>query len=102
MNIMSKEIKINIVLDNARIHHAKIVEKTCQILNIILIYLHLYCPDLNTIEDIWREIKSELYKSEYLNLNELILLFEDNFYRIVDSLSFYENWINKFIGINIW
>ena len=39
------------------------------ILNIRLIYLPPYCPDQNTIEDVWCKIKSKLYKSKYLNLN---------------------------------
>jgi transposase len=46
MEINSKEKRINIILDNARIHHAKIVEKACEILNINLIFLKPYCPDL--------------------------------------------------------
>ena len=32
-------------------YHAKIVEKACEILNIKLIFLQPYCPDLNPIED---------------------------------------------------
>lgn len=102
INIMSKEKRMNLILDNARIHHAKIVKKVCQILNIRLIYLPPYCPDLNTIEDVWRKIKLELYKSKYSNLNEIIYLFKEKFYENVDSLSFYENWVNEFIGTNIW
>ena len=100
--INSKEKKINIILDNARIHHAKIVEKACEILNINLIFLKPYCPDLNPIEDVWRKIKSKVYKSMYKNLNELIKIFEDEFYKIVDLTSFYTNWVNEYLGINIW
>lgn len=99
--ITSKEKKINIILDNARIHHAKIVEKACKILNINLIFLEPYCPDLNPIEDVWRKIKSKIYKSLYSNLNELILLFSEEYYEIIDSTSFYENWVHKYLGINI-
>ena len=100
--INSKEKRINIILDNARIHHAKIVEKACEILNINLIFLKPYCPDLNPIEDVWRKIKSKVYKSMYKNLNELIKIFEDEFYKIVDLTSFYTNWVNEYLGINIW
>ena len=64
-DINSKEKRINLILDNARIHHAKIVEKVCEILNINLIFLQPYCPDLNPIEDVWRKIKSKIYKSIY-------------------------------------
>ena len=99
--INSKEKKINIILDNARIHHAKIVEKACEILNINLIFLQLYCTDLNPIEDVWRKIKSTIYKSIYENLNELIEIFKREYYKIVDLTSFYKNWVKEYLGINI-
>ncbi|MDE4078744.1 transposase [Methanosphaera sp. Vir-13MRS] len=102
MEINSKEKRINIILDNARIHHAKIVEKACEILNINLIFLKPYCPDLNPIEDVWRKIKSKIYKSMYENLNKLIEIFEDEFYKIVHLTSFYTKWVNEYLGINIW
>ena len=100
--INSKEKRINLVLDNARIQHAKIVEKACEILNINLIFLQPYCPDLNPIEDVWRKIKSKIYKSIYENLNELIEIFKEEYYKIVDLTSFYENWANKYLSTNIW
>ncbi|WP_407422129.1 transposase [Methanobrevibacter sp.] len=34
-------------------------------MNINLIFLQPYCPDLNPIEDVWRKIKSKIYKSLY-------------------------------------
>jgi len=62
-DIFLKEEVINIVLDNYRVHHAKIVEKACKILNICLIFLPPYCPFLNPIEDIWRKLKKKINKS---------------------------------------
>ena len=44
------------ILGNTKIHHAKIIEEVCDILNIKLIFLEPYCPDLNPIEDVWRTI----------------------------------------------
>ena len=102
IEINSKEKRINLILDNARIHHTKIVEKACGILNINLIFLQPYCPDLNPIEDVWRKIKSKIYKSIYNNLNELIEIFKEEYYKIVDLTSFYENWVKEYLGINIW
>ena len=102
IEINSKEKRINLILDNARIHHAKIVEKACGILNINLIFLQPYCPDLNPIEDVWRKIKSKIYKSIYNNLNELIEIFKEEYYKIVDLTSFYENWVKEYLGTNIW
>jgi len=101
-DINSKEKRINLILDNARIHHAKIVEKVCEILNINLIFLQPYYPDLNPIKDVWRIIKSEIYKSIYKNLNELIEIFKEKYYQIVDSKSFYKKWMDEYLGTNIW
>lgn len=94
-----KEKRINIVLDNARIHTAKMIQKAAEILNINLIFLRPYCPDLNPIEDVWRVIKKTIYKSTYNSTKELINLFEKKFYEIIGSKSFYENWLEQ-NGIN--
>lgn len=95
---MKKERKLNLIIDNARIHAAKIVEEICEILNIHLVFLSPYCPFLNPMEYVWKDIKKEIYNSEYNNLVELIELFEKKFYEKVDSISYYENWMKKFLS----
>ena len=94
--LLSKEKKINIVLDNAKIHSAKMVLNAAKTLNINLIFLSPYSPDLSPIEDVWRVIKKTIYKTMYNTKNELIKLFEDKYYEIIDSKSFYENWLDQF------
>ncbi|WP_082853412.1 transposase [Methanobrevibacter oralis] len=47
-----KKKRINIILDNTRIHTAKMVQKVAEISNINLIYLKQYCPDLSPIENV--------------------------------------------------
>ena len=37
--LMKDEKALNIILDNARIHTAKIVEEACEILSVNLVYL---------------------------------------------------------------
>ena len=96
-DILSKEKLINIVLDNYRVHHAKIVEKACKILNFRLIFLPPYSPFLNPIEDVWRKIKSELYKSFLKSLDFMENLFEEVFYEIIDSTTFYDEWLETYI-----
>ena len=86
--------RINIVLDNARIHTEKMVQKATEILNINLIYLRPYCPDLSPIEDVWRVIKKTTYKSYYTSEKELIKIFEEKFYEIIQNKSFFENWLD--------
>ena len=75
------------------------IEKAAEILNINLIFLRPYCPDLSLIEDVWRVIKKTTYKTKYNSANELINLFKDKYYEIIESKSFYENWLDQ-NGIN--
>ena len=98
INKMKKEKKLNLIIDNARIHTAKIVGEICEILNINLVFLPPYCPFLNPIEYVWKDIKKEIYNSNYSNLEELIDLFDEKFYEKVDSITYYENWMKKFLS----
>ena len=98
---MKEEKPLNIILDNARIHTAKIVEEACEILSVNLIFLPPYCPFLSPIEDVWKDIKREIYNADYNSLDELTELFESKFYEKVDNLSYFENWVMKFFGVNI-
>jgi transposase len=66
------------------------------------VFLPLYCPFLNPIEDVWKDIKRELYISDYETLDELIGLFISLFYEIVDNISYYKNWLFEFFDINLW
>ena len=75
------------------------VQKVAEILNINLIYLRPYCPDLSPIEDVWRVIKKTTYKSNYDSEKELIKIFKDKFYEIIENKLFYENWLDL-NGIN--
>lgn len=99
--LMKEEKPLNIILDNARIHTAKIVEEACEILSVNLVYLPPYCPFLSPIEDVWKDIKREIYNTNYKSLDELIELFELKFYEKVDNISYFENWVMKFFGVNI-
>ena len=101
ISIMKEEKPLNIILDNARIHTAKIVEEACEILSVNLVFLPPYCPFLSPIEDVWKDVKRDLYNKNYYSLNELTELFETKFYEKVNHISYYENWVLKFFGVNI-
>ena len=51
---------MHILLDNARIHHAKTVKIRAEELDIYFIYLPPYSPDLNPIESGWKDLKRDL------------------------------------------
>lgn len=96
-NILKHEKQILLVLDNAKIHKAKDVKIACDILNIELMYLPEYSPDLNPIEDLWKIIKSVFYSSDYKDLDELMWIVTEEFYKHVISSSLYEGWIDEFM-----
>ena len=63
-----------IILDNAKIHKAKIVQEFCQENKIILVYLPPYSPNLNPIEFMWKDLKKRLsryYQENVENLKRL-------------------------------
>ena len=86
------------ILDNAKIHKATDVEIACEILNIELLFLPTYSPELNPIEDLWRIIKSVVYSADYNSLDELVEIITEEFYENVTSESLYENWINEYMS----
>jgi len=57
---------IRIVLDNARYQHCDLVKNLAKSLNIELVFLPSYSPNLNLIERLWRFIKKKvLYARHY-------------------------------------
>ena len=74
--------QIYIVLDNARYQKCKIVTELAKELNINLIYLPSYSPNLNLIERLWRFVKTELRKKYYSNFSD----FKDRITEIINSV----------------
>lgn len=54
-----------IVLDNARYQHCKIVEELAKSLNITLLFLPPYSPNLNIIERLWKLVKKKVLYAKY-------------------------------------
>ncbi|BDZ71671.1 transposase [Methanobacterium petrolearium] len=52
-------------------HKTKLVQKVAEILNINLIFLPPYSPDLNPIEDVWRKIKGTASINYFKDSKEL-------------------------------
>lgn len=53
-------LPIKIILDNARYQKCKYVQEAASALNISLIYLPSYSPNLNVIERLWKYVKSDI------------------------------------------
>ena len=59
------DLPLKIVLDNARYQHCKLVEDAANALNITLLFLPSYSPNLNIIERLWKFTKKEILYAKY-------------------------------------
>lgn len=59
------DLPLKIVLDNARYQHCKLVENAARELNITLLFLPSYSPNLNIIERLWKFTKKKILYAKY-------------------------------------
>ena len=95
------EGKIMIILDNFRSHHSKAVMKTAELLNIILVFLPPYSPDLNPIEFIWKSVKREVSIAPVYSEEELKDTVRRTFMNLSGRLTFAKRWSEKFLNKSI-
>jgi putative transposase len=93
--------RICLVLDNFATHKAKRVREKANELNIMLIYLPPYSPDLNPIEYLWKSIKRIISISEIDNREGLIKIVTDGFFSLTANLSLARMWIPRFLYDNL-
>lgn len=62
---LNLKIPITLVLDNARYQKCKVVQELAEILNMELLYLPSYSPNLNLIERLWKFVKRKCLYSKY-------------------------------------
>lgn len=80
---------IVLVVDNARIHHAKSVKKYCEDHNIKLVYLPAYSPELNPIEFLWKRIK-KVYRMIQWNHDEIMRWVQEATRKIRNEFDWYQ------------
>ena len=95
------ERKLHIVLDNYSVHLTPLLENISIILNINLIFLPPYSPDLNPIEDVWDPCKEKTKKDYIIDVEHLKITFEDEFYKQVQKESYTENWLDEYLEISV-
>lgn len=59
------QVPITLVLDNARYQHTRMVKDLAKQLNIELLFLPTYSPNLNLIERLWKFVKKECLNAQY-------------------------------------
>ena len=67
-------------------------------LNIVLVHLPPYSPDLNPIEQIWRAIKRVQSPLFVKTLDELKEVISSSFCELTQRIGFAEKWIGKFLN----
>jgi transposase len=89
--------RICLVLDNFQTHKAKVVREKANELDIELIYLPPYSPDLNPIEYLWKSIKRLISISHIESKQELIEIVRQSFFKLALNLSSARMWIPRFL-----
>jgi len=70
--LMNIEVPVTLVLDNARYQKCNLVAALALQLNIHLLFLPTYSPNLNLIERLWKFVKKEvLYSKCYPNFTRV-------------------------------
>ena len=88
--------RIILVLDNSRAHHADKTVKKARELNIKLVFLPPYSPDLNPVEFVWKTIKREVSVRFIQSKEQLKKIIKNEFMKVEKSLSFAKKWMQKF------
>lgn len=63
--IVSADVPVTLVLDNARYQRCRLVQDLAAELQIELLYLPPYSPNLNLIERLWKFVKKKCLYSKY-------------------------------------
>lgn len=89
--------RIIVILDNFRSHWANMTREKAKELNILLVFLPPYSPDLNPIELIWKSIKRIISPKLIKTLEELKKIITKSFYKFSQRISFARKWIQEFL-----
>ena len=65
ISLLQASIPVTIIMDNARYQHCKLVQNYAKELNIELLFLPSYSPNLNIIERLWKWVKKDCLYCKY-------------------------------------
>jgi transposase len=88
---------ILMILDNFSSHRAQATRQRSQELDITLVYMPPYSPDLNPIEQIWRCLKREISIGLFRSKEEFCAIVEKAYNRLSSQTSFAKGWILNFL-----
>lgn len=90
--------RIVLVLDNFRSHRARATMIQAERLDIELVFLPPYSPDLNPIEFIWKSVKRVVSATFVKGLDDMKDVIAAAFMDLSRKLSFASSWTDRFIG----
>jgi putative transposase len=85
------------IIDNFSSHRSKLVMQKAKELDIYLVFLPPYSPDLNPIEFIWKSIKRVLSLSFVPDLEEMKRIIAKSYCSFAELKSYARSWIEKFL-----
>lgn len=97
IRMANPERRITVVLDNFASHRSLAVRKKAEELNIRLVFLPPYSPDLNPIEFLWKSIKRVVSRTLIASEWHLKRVIESAFLGISSFNSYAAGWIRVFI-----
>lgn len=89
--------RIIILIDNFRSHHALDTLEYAEMLDIHLVFLPPYSPDLNPIELIWKDVKKVISTNFIISKEEMRTLINETYTELSKKLSYANAWIDKFL-----
>ncbi len=89
---------IILILDNFSAHRTENVAITAEILDIELVFLPPYSPQLNPIETIWKSIKKVVSRTFMKNQEMMVDTVKANFIELSRSKSFCKRWVEMFVN----
>jgi len=92
-----KDQRIVLILDNAPYNHSYSVETTAKRLNIKLVFLPAYCPNLNLIERLWKFLKKKTKTNNYCEKFED---FQNTILRFFENLEIYRTELDSLLTPN--
>ncbi len=87
------------VLDNFKSHRSEAVREAAKALDIVLVYLPEYSPDLNPIEFIWKSIKRSVSRNFIFSRDDLRAVISEAWDELATRLTFAKEWIEEFAPI---
>jgi len=88
---------IAIILDNFPSHKAKDVKNRSEELDIDLVFLPPYSPDLNPIEQIWKDVKREVSAALFRTKEGFLNVIKEAYHQSSGKLRYARGWVSKFL-----